>query len=189
MGASTFQVVVVQLGANVRSTSSCLRAAHLRLLVMDLLPAVRTQRDAVASADEATIADARAALSEALNALLLHVATNDCGEEERRELDGALSPDAAALKGALLKALKVCALYRAFLGLPSLMEETRRLLSAAPAKGVASYLEEALCADIDACADPRALVCVQEVLRYMSGDGKLKKELAGFEMSGPAKKR
>ena len=166
-----------------------LRAAHLRLLVMDLLPAVRTQRDAVASADEATIGDARAALSEALNALLLHVATNDCGEEERRELDGALSPDAAALKGALLKALKVCALYRAFLGLPSLMEETRRLLSAAPAKGVASYLEEALCADIDACADPRALVCVQEVLRYMSGDGKLKKELGGFEMSGPAKKR
>ena len=156
---------------------------------MDLLPAVRTQRDAVASADEATIGDARAALSEALNALLLHVATNDCGEEERRELDGALSPDAAALKGALLKALKVCALYRAFLGLPSLMEETRRLLSAAPAKGAASYLEEALCADIDACADPRALVCVQEVLRYMSGDGKLKKELAGFEMSGPAKKR
>ena len=36
-----------------------LRAAHLhlRLLVMDLLPAVRTQRDAVASADEATIGD------------------------------------------------------------------------------------------------------------------------------------
>ena len=66
---------------------------------LDLLPAVRTQRDAVASADEATIGDARAALSETLNALLLHVATNDCGEEERRELDGALSPDAAALKG------------------------------------------------------------------------------------------
>ena len=155
---------------------------------MDLLTAVRTQRDAVASADESTIGDARTALSEALNALLSHVAANDLSEDERRQLDGALGPDAAALKGALLKALKLCALYRAFLGLPALMEETRRLLTAAPAKGVSSYLEEALCADIDTCGDPRALVCVQEVLRYMTGDGKLKKELGGFELSGPAKK-
>ena len=154
-----------------------------------MLAEVQRQREAVASASEETLGDARTALSEAVNALLKHVASTDVAEAERKQLDSALAADAAALKGALLKALKVCALYRAFLGLPSLMEETRRLLSAAPAKGVASYLEEALCADIDACTDPRALVCVQEVLRYMSGDGKLKKELAGFEMSGPAKKR
>eukprot|EP00908_Phaeocystis_cordata_P024603 Transcript_7061.p1 GENE.Transcript_7061~~Transcript_7061.p1 ORF type:complete len:232 (+),score=101.01 Transcript_7061:111-806(+) len=153
-----------------------------------LLATVRAERDAVASADEAALGDARAALSEALNALLLHVATTDVPEDDRRALDAALSPDAAALKGALLKALKVCALHRAFLGLPALMEETRKLLTAAPAKGVATYLEVELCADIDACTDPRALVCVQEVLKHLSGDGKLKKELGGFELSGPAKK-
>ena len=155
---------------------------------MDLLAAVRAQSDAVASADEASISDARVSLSEALNALLSHVAAKDLSEDERRQLDSALSPDAAALKGALLKALKVCALYRAFFGLPVLMEETRKLLTAAPAKGVSAYLEEALCADIDTCSDPRALVCVQEVLKYMTGEGKLKKELGGFELSGPAKK-
>ena len=153
-----------------------------------LLASVQAQRDAVAAADDKSLADARAALSEALNALLLHVATNDVPEAERRTLDGALAGDAAALKGALLKALKVCALYRAFLGLPALMEETRKLLTAAPAKGVAGYLEEALCADIDACSNPRSLLCVQDVLKYMTGDGKLKKELGGFEMSAPAKK-
>ena len=153
-----------------------------------LLSSVRAQRDAVAAADEATIGDARSALSEALNVLLLHVGTNDVSEEDRRSLDIALSPDAAALKGALLKALKVCALHRAFLGLPGLMEETRKMLCTAPAKGVATYLEVELCADVDACTDPRALVCVQEVLKYMTGDGKLKKELGGFELGGPQKK-
>ena len=34
---------------------------------------------------------------------------------------------AAALKNAVLKALRSCALHRAFLGLPALLEETRRL--------------------------------------------------------------
>ena len=69
----------------------------------------------------------------------------------RQAVDMALSPDAAALKGALFKALKSCELHRAFLGLPATLEATRLLLAAAPAKGVATYLETDLCADISAC--------------------------------------
>ena len=55
----------------------------------------------------------------------------------------------------------MCMLYRAFMGLPALMEETRKLLTAAPAKGVATYLETDLCADIDVCDSAQALQCVQ----------------------------
>jgi hypothetical protein len=62
------------------------------------------------------------------------------------------------------------------------------LLAGAPAKGIASYLEEALVADIDACEDPRALMCVQEVMGFMVAAGRLKKDLAGFDLSAPAKK-
>ena len=157
-------------------------------LFSDLQTGVTTQLAALAAADDSSLTAARASLSDALNALLLLVASTDVPEAERRALDASLSAEAAALKGALFKALKDCALHRAFLGLPLLMEETRRLLTAAPAKGVATYLEVELCASIDACKDPRALVCVQEVLRHMAGDGKLKKELGGFELPGPSKK-
>jgi hypothetical protein len=71
--------------------------------------------------------NAREELAEAVQALLCQVAANDVAEVERRALDGALSPHAAALKGALLKSLRYCSCARGFLGLPTLMEETRKL--------------------------------------------------------------
>ena len=116
------------------------------------------------------------------------MAAEDVAEDARRNLDAALAADAAALKNALLKALRACALHRAFLGLPALLEETRRLLTAASAKLVATTLETELCADVEACEDARALGCVVEVLNVLLGSGKLKKELGGFDLSAPAKK-
>ena len=154
-----------------------------------LLAALRAKQAAVvACADEAALPDAKAAQTAALHALLLHVAAEDVAEDARRALDAALAADAAALKNALLKALRSCALHRAFLGLPALLEETRRLLTAASAKLVATTLETELCADVEACEDARALGCVVEVLNVLLGSGKLKKELGGFDLSAPAKK-
>jgi hypothetical protein len=102
-------------------------------------------RDWLASLDGASdkLPSAREALAEAVDALLSDIGVRDVEETERRSLDAALAPHAAEMKGALLKALRVCHCSRGFLGLPALMEETRKLLCAAPAKGVATYLEEA----------------------------------------------
>ena len=129
-----------------------------------------------------------------MQALLSEVGANDVDEVERRALDGALSPHAAELKGALLKALRVVACARGFLGLPALMEETRKLLCAAPAKGVATYVEEALCADITRCHDRRALAAVVDLMAVMSGNSletgkpRLKKDLGGADLPPPHKK-
>lgn len=153
-----------------------------------LLAELQSRRNGVAAAEGDALAPARDALADALAALLYNVASRDAPEDERRTLDSTLAPDAAALKGALLKSLRVAALHRAFLGLPALMEATRRLLCAAPAKGVATYLEEALCADLAACAEPRAVASVAEVLSFMAGNGRLKKELGGFDLAAPHKK-
>lgn len=127
-----------------------------------LLDKVHAAREAltVCEGDEA-VAGARATLADELHALLTDVSTHECPGDMRQKIDVSLGPHATALKGALLKALKVCVLYRAFTGLPVLMEETRKLLCSSPAKGVATYLETDLCADIDACTDAQALQCVK----------------------------
>jgi hypothetical protein len=118
------------------------------------LPAIR---DAVALLPNAVegeaLSSARAAVAEVLHACLFEVSTREVPPDERRVVDVALSAAAASLKGALFRALKSCALHRAFLGLPATLEATRLLLAAAPAKGVATYMETDLCADIDRCRD------------------------------------
>lgn len=75
---------------------------------------------------DAALTDARAALAEALAALFAMVASTEVDEPTRRHLDTRLCEHAADLKGALFKALKECRHHRAFLGLPGIMEETRR---------------------------------------------------------------
>ena len=68
----------------------------------------------------------------------------------RGALDAALvaADDATSLKGALFHALKVPSLHVALLRLPSVLEATRRLLSAAPDDGVTAYLEGHLLANV-----------------------------------------
>ena len=94
--------------------------------------------------------------------LLRLVASSEMPPAERGRIDAALSADAVAMKGSLLKALKVCDLHRAFLGLPALMEQTRRLLAAAPCKAVGGFLEDELCSDVSGSTDARAIMCVKE---------------------------
>ena len=132
----------------------------------------------------------REAMAEAIEALLI-----DCGKpdappppEELRAIDEALAPHAADLKGGLLKALRLCSCAIGLLRLHLLCEQTRRLLCAAPAKGVATYLEEALCADIDKCASPQCLSATAELMNFMLAQNRLKRELAGHELPAPHKK-
>ena len=153
-------------------------------------------RDRIASLDPTSdkLPSAREDLAEAMHSLLCEVSATDMAEVERRSLDAALSPHAADLKSALLKALRVCMCARGLLGLPALMEETRKLLCAAPAKGVATYLEQALCADIDNCSQPRALAAVRDLMHIMTGTNpetgtpRLKKELGGHLLPTSHKK-
>ena len=143
---------------------------------------------------------AREILKTALSGLLTDVAAgNSSAEAVDRVLvtwrapagkydkdSGPLPPllDAALLKGSLLAALKSCAHYPALLAMPQLLETTRKLLCAAPAKGVATFLVDALGADIDACHDAKVLSAVQEVLRvHMQAEGRLKKDLGGFVLA------
>ena len=95
---------------------------------------------------------------------------------------------AGEVKGGLLKALRVCACSIGFTRMPLLSEQTRRLLCAAPAKGVATYMEEALCADIDACTDARTVYKTIAMLSSMLGLEKLKWELDGHHLPAPHKK-
>lgn len=150
---------------------------------------LRERLTTLSEADDGGKQAARDSTAAALHELLLYVASNDVCEEPRRALDNSVNENAMALTGGLLKALKLCKLHRAFQGLPLVKEQTRRLLADPKrVKGVASYLEDALCSDIDQCDDPRALLCVQEVHRFFIGVGMLKKELGGFDLPAPAKK-
>ena len=142
------------------------------------LECIRAALATAAAADGAeALAAARADLAEALHGCLLEVAQGDVPEEERQALDAALCAETTGLRGALFKGLRACALHRAFLGLPRLLEATRLLLTAAPAKGVATFFEIDLCADIDASSSLRDLDCVLQVLDVLLGGRRLKKDL------------
>ena len=152
------------------------------------LESIRAALATVAASDGAeALAAARAGLAAALHGCLLEVAQHDVPEEQRRQLDAALCAETTALRGALFKALRVCSLHRAFLGLPRLLEATRLLLAAAPAKGVATFIETDLCADIDASASLRDLDCAQQVLDALLGGRRLKKDL-GADLPASHKK-
>ena len=116
------------------------------------LPGIQQAVASLAGAQDEALTEARASVAKALHNCFHEVSSRDVSPDERKQIDLALSADATALKGALFKALKVCDLHRAFLGLPATLEATRLQLAAAPAKGVATYLEVDLCADIDACS-------------------------------------
>eukprot|EP00965_Chrysotila_dentata_P067726 2241147-Pleurochrysis_carterae.AAC.3 len=105
--------------------------------------AIASAAEAATAAEGEASTAAKERVAQSVRSLLLHVAQQDLGDEERRIADGMLcaSGNPKALKGGLLKALKLSETHRGFLGLPALMEETRKLLAAAPAKGVSSYLE------------------------------------------------
>jgi hypothetical protein len=116
-------------------------------------------------------------------------------EQTRKEVDAALVADAEPLKWPLLHALKNCSLYRAFLGLPQTMEQTRRFLTTISTNKITELLQDGLCKDIttltcnNANAQTLTLQWVEQVLEFMSGAGRFKKDLGGFELKGTNKQK
>jgi hypothetical protein len=158
----------------------------------DLLALVKSKvsEQAACGDDKDAKALAKAALIKALNNLLMLVAkapTEDMTAAVRSDLDAALLADSDGLKWPLLKGLMCCPVYRAYLGLPNTMEQTRRFFTNMSANKTKEILEEGLGASLASCNDSLELRWVEEVLVFMTGAGRFKKDLGGFELKGPGK--
>lgn len=105
---------------------------------------------------------------------------DDLSPERRQQLDETLmNQDATILKWPLLRSLSNATHYRAFLGLPKTMEQTRRFLTAISG---GPKLQQILVEDLDISVidNLQDLQWVEQVLQYMTGDGRRKKDLGGF---------
>jgi len=52
-----------------------------------------------------------------------------------------------------------------------------------------NIMEEGLNKDLIACLEPQTLQWVEQVLVFMVGAGRFKKDLGGFELKGPSKNK
>eukprot|EP00580_Thalassiosira_gravida_P019854 CAMPEP_0201672446 /NCGR_PEP_ID=MMETSP0494-20130426/32223_1 /ASSEMBLY_ACC=CAM_ASM_000839 /TAXON_ID=420259 /ORGANISM="Thalassiosira gravida, Strain GMp14c1" /LENGTH=226 /DNA_ID=CAMNT_0048154077 /DNA_START=132 /DNA_END=812 /DNA_ORIENTATION=- len=107
--------------------------------------------------------------------------------EKRDQLDGTLTKHAPILKWPLMRSLSNPNHYRAFLGLPKTMEQTRRYLTVVSS----AKLEEILIKDLDVSIIDNAqdIRWAEQVLSFMMGDGRRKKDLGGFTLrdKGPVR--
>jgi hypothetical protein len=128
--------------------------------------------------DETSKNAAKESTKHALFALLKAVSPKDSLPPERRqEMDMFLMKHATVLKWSLLRSLSHAGHYRAFLGLSQTMEQIRRFLTAAKK----SKLGEILVRDVDwSTTSLDTLNWVEQVLQFMTGDGRRKKDLGGF---------
>ena len=159
---------------------------------MSLLAKVDSLRETAATAQGDAKKAANADLEAALKALLKDLAFREVPEVEAQSVEAALCKHATALKLGLLRSLGVVALHRALVGLPGLLEQMRRMLAAVPHTGAAAIVDKALGAEIEGCTDMQALESCMEVLEFLVGQGRLKKEMgAGYdtkvELPGPHK--
>lgn len=146
--------------------------------------------------DKNTAADAATAeVSIALDAVLLRISSTpkeDLPEPIRCRYDVALvdlDGEVSALKRPFLNSLRRSGHYRAFLGLPRTLERVRRYFTGVSLKKAADILEgkKGLTRDIQNCTSPDSLQWVEPVLRQLSGEGRFKRDLEGFELSSPVK--
>jgi hypothetical protein len=140
--------------------------------------------------DGAQLPGAKSACADALHSLLAFVASapkDELSAAVRAEIDSSIFDDAATLKWHLLRGLQRTVLHRAYLGLPKSMEQTRRFLTKMPPKKMSEVLEEKLGEDLTSCTDPLELRWVGEVLTFMTGADRFKKDLGGFELNAAGK--
>jgi len=103
--------------------------------------------------------------------------------EARNKIDELLMKHATILKWPFLRSLSNISHYcPSFLALPKTMEQTRRFLTTISAAKVEEILLLAAVVpnDFSDISNPQELVWAQEVLYFMTGDGRRKKELGGF---------
>jgi len=144
--------------------------------------------------DKTKILAAKDATKKALFALLQGV-SDDVLEnnklqpviEAKNQIDELLMKHATILKWPLLRSLSNISHYcSSFLALPKTMEQTRRFLTTISAAKVEEIL--LLTASVGAVptndfsdtSNPQELVWAQEVVYFMTGDGRRKKELGGY---------
>jgi hypothetical protein len=121
---------------------------------------------------------AKDATKAALFELLLWISgapKEDLTAEQRHLVDTALVGQ-DDLKWPLLRALEDPQKYRAFLGLPMTMEQTRKYLCQISVPKLKEILNNI---DVSA-ASSQDLTWVDKVLQFMTGDGRRKKDLGGF---------
>jgi hypothetical protein len=127
----------------------------------------------------------------ALLATISSAAKADLSPETRQQIDTELMSmvnDTTATKNnvALFKWPLVRALedpshhYRAFLGLPKTMEQTRRFLTQISVEKLREILGTNLGLGLASLTNVQEFTWVEEVLHFMTGDGRRKKELGGF---------
>lgn len=161
---------------------------------MPTIPELEKDLDAAIVFQEQTVdaglADAKAATKTALFALLRAISAapkEDLSAEARQLIDELLVSHATILKWPLLRALSVSEHHRALLGLPETLERTRRGLTTISS----AKLQEILVVDLDVARveRPQELAWVEQVLAFLTGDGRRKRDLDGFVLrdKGPVR--
>ncbi|CAB9506587.1 expressed unknown protein [Seminavis robusta] len=135
------------------------------------------------NAGETDIPTAKDATKSALFSLLEAVSAapkDDLPVQVRQQVDDFLMANATILKWPLLRSLSWPKHYRAFLGLPKTMEQTRRFLTTVSSAKLQDILVHNLDLSEVAVGSQQDLVWMQDVLQQLTGDGRRKKELGGF---------
>lgn len=164
-------------------------------LLRKLTDKVRSQHlcDTDKKHTEANAAEAEA--SGALDAVLSRISKTpkeDLPEQARYQLDAALvdlDGENGALRRPLIHSLRRSKNYRAFLGLPCILERLRRYLTKTSLKKITDVFEgsEGLANDVKNGTRLDELQWVEPVLRKLAGERRLKRDLGGFELSSSAK--
>jgi hypothetical protein len=154
-------------------------------LLNTLQERIREQQEAIRSenGDDEEKQRAKERTKSALFALLATISSAtkaDLSPETRQQIDAELMACAnlSLLKWPLVRALEYPSHYRAFLGLPKIMEQTRRFLTQISVEKLREILGTNL--DLAPLTNVQDHMWVEEVLQYMTGDGRRKKELGGF---------
>lgn len=158
-------------------------------LLKDLQERTEEQKEAAKTSNnqEERIKAAKDSTKSALFALLSAIsqAPKDVlTPEARQKIDAELmeqtNAGTAVLKFPLLRALQAPCHYRAFLGLPQTLEQTRRFMTQISAAKLRDILGGGDGLDLSNVTDIQELAWVEKVLHFMTGDDRRKKELGGF---------
>eukprot|EP00656_Telonema_subtile_P017466 TRINITY_DN19368_c0_g1_i1.p1 TRINITY_DN19368_c0_g1~~TRINITY_DN19368_c0_g1_i1.p1 ORF type:complete len:278 (-),score=57.20 TRINITY_DN19368_c0_g1_i1:206-1039(-) len=131
--------------------------------------------------DKDALAAVKPQVQEAVFALLSWISADNVCDGA---IDAALGEMGAAVKWPLLRGLSFAHHHRAYLNLPQSMETTRKNLCSIPAKKANEIVGADLQADmLKSEADRSTFENVEEVLQFLTGAGRFKKDLGGVDLS------
>jgi len=134
--------------------------------------------------DKDALSEVKPRVQEAVYGVLLWVASEAA---DHSMLDSEIVGMGTAVKWGLLRALSFTRHHPGFLKLPQTMEMTRKNLAGIPGKKGTEIVGADLQADIAACENPQELEAVKEVMKFLSGTDRFKKDLGGVDLSSGLK--